>query len=314
MADASAKAALLQAVRTAIEATSNDADAAGELISHYVLPICLERPALRISLQIANPHDFREYLSRWIEQYADGQRVPLRTRIPGETLEALRSEPSRPAIWTISAIGLGSPAVEAALLSLINRRDDIGNAAIGCLAALGPVETIRDALVNTALRRLVKGSLQSVGFALQELASPGLIPALARRERGDSFDQMLLVGYLGRIAAREPNNRRLQSKVWSVLRKWINEKGRYRAFISDIAGQDIRAHGGEPERGIREVRDWLRTASKRNTLPGATEIVEHYRQFRLDLPRLCTDLKLEPDRLTFPELATLITDWLKNSR
>jgi hypothetical protein len=90
-----------------------------------------------------------------------------------------------------------------------------------------------------------------------------------------------------------------------------SEPYRYRAFISDIAGQDIRAHGGEPERGIREVRDWLRTASKRKSLPGAPEIIDHYRQFRLDLPDLCTALALEPDRLTFPDLATIITDWLK---
>lgn len=89
------------------------------------------------------------------------------------------------------------------------------------------------------------------------------------------------------------------------------EPYRYRAFISDIAGQDIRAHGGEPERGIREVRDWLRTASKRTTLPGAAEIIEHYRQFRLDLPSLCTALALQPDQLTYPDLSTLITDWLK---
>ena len=40
---------------------------------------------------------------------------------------------------------------------------------------------------------------------------------------------------------------------------------RYRNFISDIAGQDIRAHGGDPDRAIWEVRDWLRLASKRNT-------------------------------------------------
>jgi hypothetical protein len=30
-----------------------------------------------------------------------------------------------------------------------------------------------------------------------------------------------------------------------------SEPYRYRAFISDIAGQDIRAHGGNPERGIQ---------------------------------------------------------------
>jgi hypothetical protein len=89
------------------------------------------------------------------------------------------------------------------------------------------------------------------------------------------------------------------------------EPYRYRAFISDIAGQDIRAHAGDPKRGIGEVRDWLRTTSKRASLPGAKEVIEHYRQFRADLPELCTALALDPDRLTFLDLSTLITDWLK---
>ena len=90
-----------------------------------------------------------------------------------------------------------------------------------------------------------------------------------------------------------------------------SEPYRYRTFICDIAGQDIRAQGGDPECGVREVRDWLRTASKRTTLPGPAEIIEHYRQFRLDLPNLCAALALEPDRLTFLDHSTLITDWLK---
>jgi len=59
---------------------------------------------------------------------------------------------------------------------------------------------------------------------------------------------------------------------------------RYRTFISDISGQDIRAHGGDPERAIREVRDWLRLASTRTTLAGGTEIIHRYHQFQSDLP------------------------------
>jgi hypothetical protein len=89
---------------------------------------------------------------------------------------------------------------------------------------------------------------------------------------------------------------------------------RYRTFISDIAGQDIRAHGGDPERAIREVRDWLRLASKRIPLPGGAEIVEHYRKFQKDLPDICRVLALEPDRLTFLDLSKVISDWLLTSR
>jgi hypothetical protein len=32
---------------------------------------------------------------------------------------------------------------------------------------------------------------------------------------------------------------------------------RFQQFISDIAGQDVVAHGGQPTRAIIAVRDWL---------------------------------------------------------
>jgi hypothetical protein len=89
---------------------------------------------------------------------------------------------------------------------------------------------------------------------------------------------------------------------------------RYRAFISDISGQDIRAHGGEPEEAIREVRNWLRVASNRTRLPGGAEVIHHYHKFRRDLPGLCTVLALEPDRLTYIDLSSLIYDWLEAGR
>ena len=85
---------------------------------------------------------------------------------------------------------------------------------------------------------------------------------------------------------------------------------RYRAFISDISGQDIRSHNGNQEDTVREVRDWLQTVSRRKTLPGGGEIIGRFRRFSDDLPGICRSLALEPDRLTFPDLSKTITDWL----
>jgi hypothetical protein len=92
------------------------------------------------------------------------------------------------------------------------------------------------------------------------------------------------------------------------------EPYRYRQFISDISGQDIRAHGDEPERAIRELRDWLQAASKRRGLPGGGEIVDRYRLFRIDLPAICAKAALEVDKLTFIDLSTTIIDWLRANR
>ena len=54
---------------------------------------------------------------------------------------------------------------------------------------------------------------------------------------------------------------------------------RYQQFISDIAGQDIQAHNNEVETLVRVVRNWLRTASGRQTIPGGNIIWERYQTF-----------------------------------
>ena len=67
-----------------------------------------------------------------------------------------------------------------------------------------------------------------------------------------------------------------RTKVCLILDR---ERYRYRAFISDISGQDIHAHGGDPEQAIREVRNWLAVASKGKVMPGGAEVVNRYRRF-----------------------------------
>jgi hypothetical protein len=93
-----------------------------------------------------------------------------------------------------------------------------------------------------------------------------------------------------------------------------SEPYRYRQFISDVAGQDIRTHGGDPDRVIRAVRDWLQATSKRTGLVGGGEIIEHYRRFQADLPAICAAAGLEPNQLTFIDLSTMITAWLQANR
>ena len=89
---------------------------------------------------------------------------------------------------------------------------------------------------------------------------------------------------------------------------------RYQKFISDIAGQDIHPHNGEPEEAIRQIRKWLAAASKRRLLPGGTDIIRRYRRFQSGLPTLCEEAKLEIAELTFNDLAGLIVNWLRTNR
>lgn len=91
-----------------------------------------------------------------------------------------------------------------------------------------------------------------------------------------------------------------------------SEPYRYQQYLSDIAGQDIRAHALEPEVAIRRVRDWLGTsASGDELLPGARRMAERHQRFLLDLPALCAPFGLDPAELTFNDYATLVAAWLK---
>lgn len=89
---------------------------------------------------------------------------------------------------------------------------------------------------------------------------------------------------------------------------------RYRAAISDISGQDIHVHRGQPKRAIAEVRDWLANASKTKGLPGGAEIAKRYVRFGNDLPDLCKNLKRQPNALTFADLSEMVEIWLKSAR
>lgn len=93
-----------------------------------------------------------------------------------------------------------------------------------------------------------------------------------------------------------------------------SDRFRFRQSISDISGQDIHPHAGDPFIAIREVRDWLQAASQTRNLPAGREIAARYHRFLLDIPDSCATAKLDPDRLTFIDLATLISDWLQANR
>ena len=90
------------------------------------------------------------------------------------------------------------------------------------------------------------------------------------------------------------------------------DRYRFQKFISDIAGQDIAAHGGEPLRAIRAVRDWLSNATPKSIrIPGGTASARRYELFRAELPSMCERLQLSVDELTFNNYVVQVEEWLK---
>ena len=110
------------------------------------------------------------------------------------------------------------------------------------------------------------------------------------------------------LGAKRFGEKRHKKKQCLILDK---EPYRFQKFISDIAGQDIQVHHGNPEAVITVVRNWLRTASKRTTIPGGGVIWQRYQQFLLDLPQLAREFRLETSDLIFNDYTLMVTEWLR---
>lgn len=92
-----------------------------------------------------------------------------------------------------------------------------------------------------------------------------------------------------------------------------SEPYRYQKYCSDIAGQDIRAHGNKAHVVIELVRNWLSTtpAAHGAVIPSGSLIAKRYQSYRGTLPALCAKLRLDPRRLTFVDDVDLVNAWLK---
>ena len=89
------------------------------------------------------------------------------------------------------------------------------------------------------------------------------------------------------------------------------ERYRYQQFISDIAGQDIQAHNDAPKIIVTVVRNWLRSASRRETIPSGSIIWESYEEFTEKLPQTAREARLIPEELVFNDYTLLVAQWLK---
>ena len=69
----------------------------------------------------------------------------------------------------------------------------------------------------------------------------------------------------------------LSEKVILVLEE---RRYRYQAAISDLAGSDIEAHGGNYRTAVRKVRNWLAGPGGFGDVVGAARILAEYEDFQ----------------------------------
>ena len=89
------------------------------------------------------------------------------------------------------------------------------------------------------------------------------------------------------------------------------ERYRYQQFMSDIAGQDIQAHNDAPKIIVTVVRNWLRSASRRETIPSGSIIWERYEEFTEKLPQTAREARLIAEELIFNDYTWMVAQWLE---
>jgi hypothetical protein len=87
----------------------------------------------------------------------------------------------------------------------------------------------------------------------------------------------------------------------------------YQKYISDIAGQDIQAHGNDPKKAVAIVRNWLSTARKQGTISGPDKIWQRYRAFTKNLPQMARTANLKMKELTYTDYTGFISAWLEGA-
>lgn len=123
------------------------------------------------------------------------------------------------------------------------------------------------------------------------------------------FNMPLELGlFLGAAHFGKPAQRQKRTLILDV------ERYHYQKFISDIAGQDIKAHGNDPTRLIGAVRDWLNAALPASSLLQGTKALNKlYLRFLTDVPQLLAKLHLHESEVSFVDWQRIVEQWLGNS-
>jgi len=89
-----------------------------------------------------------------------------------------------------------------------------------------------------------------------------------------------------------------------------SEQYRYQRFMSDIAGQDVHAHGNDVTTVIKELSAWFRTVSGLKNIPGGALISTEFDQFSIELPEIYAGRNLSAEEATFSDYNDIVVQYL----
>jgi hypothetical protein len=151
----------------------------------------------------------------------------------------------------------------------------------------------RDNSSDSRLEKILE-LLSQCQLSVHDLSQVELDPAHGLPHFNMAFELGLFFGN----RAREPRRSCLilDSDAW-----------RYRAYLSDLSGRDIKAHSNRPDLLIQHIRNYLNVSPI--PLPGPSRIHDRYQKVLVDLPRSAERAQLDPGNLSYQDLVFLIVGW-----
>lgn len=177
------------------------------------------------------------------------------------------------------------------------------NALVFAITDCGFVPRCALEFANGGLLRMqsLKAMIAESRFGIHDISRT----QLDSENRLPRFNMPLELGIF--IGAASFGGRRQGTKTCLIL---DIEKYRYQKYISDIAGQDIRAHSGNEKVAISHVRNWLSVESANERLPGGHFIFNRFTQFQADLPEICARSLTELREVEYRNYLYFINEWI----
>jgi hypothetical protein len=102
----------------------------------------------------------------------------------------------------------------------------------------------------------------------------------------------------------------LEAKRFLILEK---EDHRYKTFLSDISGNDIKSHRNDPELVIKSIRDWIKAQGQEAAIPRHKLIFSAYNEFSLFYNQMISAEGYDPKEitaLTFSDVIEIMANWI----
>jgi hypothetical protein len=141
--------------------------------------------------------------------------------------------------------------------------------------------------------------------------SSSSIHDLSRTELGDNeLPRFNMPFELGMAMGAKRFGRRPKDRIKIM----VDEPYRLPAYLSDLGGNDPDAHGNDPNRIIRIVRNFLQRSPRDEVLPGPARLAADFQRFRARLPAIATEIGFLPEEVRgfgdYPTFAWCVNTFL----